>query len=121
MVLVDTSVWVSYFRKGNETLKALLNGGYVVCHPYIIGELACGNLKNRALILSLLQTLPMSVVAEHEEILLFIEKNKLMGREVGYVDIHLAASAILTGIPLWTFDKKLEEILRFLKISYQND
>lgn len=121
MVLVDTSVWVSYFRDGNDVLKTLLNDGHVVCHPYIIGELACGNLKNRALILSLLQALPMSVVAEHEEILLFIEKNKLMGRGLGYVDVHLAASAILTDIPLWTFDKKLEEILRTLKISYQND
>ncbi len=43
MILVDTSVWVSHFREGNAGLATLLTNGEVVCHPFIIGELACGN------------------------------------------------------------------------------
>jgi predicted nucleic acid-binding protein len=119
MVLVDTSVWVSHLREGNKALVRLLNDGYVVCHPFIVGELACGNLKNRSEILSLLQTLPMSIIAEHEEILEFIENNQLMGKGLGYIDVHLTASAVLTGVPLWTFDKKLDEISKSLGMSYR--
>ena len=110
MVLVDSSVWVSHFRAGNSDLEILLNDGRVVCHPFIIGELACGNLKNRTEILSLLHSLPMAKQAEHEEVLQFIESNRLMGRGIGYVDAHLLASAVLTGIPFWTLDKKLQEV-----------
>lgn len=99
-------------------LENLLNDGDVVCHPFIVGELACGNLKNRSEILSLLQSLPMAIQAEHEEVLQFIENNQLMGKGLGYIDAHLAASAVLTGVPLWTFDKKLNEISKELGISY---
>lgn len=119
LVLVDTSVWVSYLREGNKVLERLLNDGYVVCHSFIVGELACGNLKNRSEILSLLQTLPVSVMAEHEEILEFIENNQLMGRGLGYIDVHLIASAVLTDVPLWTFDKKLDEISKSLGMGYR--
>ncbi len=119
MVLVDTSVWVSHLRDRSVGLEKLLNGGDVICHPFIVGELACGNLKNRSEILSLLQALPMSVVAEHEEILEFIENNQLMGKGLGYIDVHLIASAVLTGVPLWTFDKKLDEISKSLGMSYR--
>ena len=110
MVLVDTSVWVSHLRDGNTELANLLNNGTVLCHPLIVGELACGNLKDRAVILSSLQLLPMSIEAEHEEVLSFIENNRLMGKGIGYVDAHLIASAVLTGIPIWTFDKKLAQV-----------
>jgi hypothetical protein len=85
----------------------------------VVGELACGNLKNRNQILSLLQSLPMSIKAEHEEALEFIERNRLMGKGLGYVDIHLIASAILTGISLWTHDKKLEQVAKALHISHK--
>jgi len=107
MVLVDTSVWVLHLREGNAKLVRLLNDGYVVCHPFIVGELACGNLRNRSEILSLLQSLPMAIQAEHEEVLQFIENNKLMGKGLGYIDIHLLTSAILIGVSIWTIDKKL--------------
>jgi hypothetical protein len=110
MVIVDTSVWVSHLRAGNVTLERLLNKGSVICHPFIIGELACGNIRNRSEILSLLQALPMAIQAEHEEIMEFIEHNQLMGKGLGYVDIHLIASAILTGVPIWTFDKMLDQV-----------
>lgn len=118
MVLVDTSVWVAHLREGNIGLETLLNNSEVVCHPFIVGELACGNLKNRSEILSLLRALPMATYVEHEEVIQFIENYTLMGKGLGYIDIHLLASAILTNIPLWTFDKKLNEVSSILKIEY---
>jgi len=110
MVLVDTSVWVEHFRRGNIGLDVLLIEGQAVCHPFVVGELACGNLKNRFQILSLLSALPAALVAEHEEVMQFIETHHLMGKGLGYIDVHLLASAILTGIPLWTLDKRLHTI-----------
>jgi hypothetical protein len=118
MILVDTSVWVFHLRKGEPELATLLNNGEVLCHPFIIGELACGNMKNRSEILSLLCALPMAILAGHDEVLHFIEKNNLMGKGLGYIDIHLAASAVLTDIPLWTLDKKLQPVLKSLDVSY---
>lgn len=120
MVLVDTSVWVSHFRDGNNELANLLNNGEVLCHPLIAGDLACGNLKDRAVILSFLKLLPMSIEAEHEEVLSFIDNNRLMGKGVGYVDAQLVASAVLTGIAIWTFDKKLAQVADGLHIKYKN-
>jgi predicted nucleic acid-binding protein len=110
MVLVDTSVWVEHLRSGNIGLESLLNDGDVVCHPFIIGELACGNLKNRAEIISLLQELPLALQADDEEALHFIEDRKLMGKGIGYVDVHLLMSAILTKSSLWTLDKRLHDV-----------
>jgi hypothetical protein len=119
MVLVDTSVWVLHLREGNTDLEALLNVGEVVCHPFIIGELACGNIKNRSEILSLLASLPMAVEAEHEEVMQFIESNKLMGCGLGIVDVHLLASSKLTRVQLWTQDKKLNEFSHKLGVHYK--
>jgi predicted nucleic acid-binding protein len=119
MVLVDTSVWVSHLRDGNNELVRLLNDGRVLCHPLIVGELACGNLKDRTVILSFLQLLPMSTEAEQEEVLSFIENNRLMGKGLGYVDVHLIASAVLTGVPIWTLDKKLVQSVDSLHIKYE--
>jgi predicted nucleic acid-binding protein len=107
MVLVDTSVWVEHFCRGVPELARLLDAGLVVCHPFVLGELACGNLKNRREILELLQTLCTCPVASHEEVLSFLEANHLMGRGLGYIDIHLLASAKLSGLPLWTLDRPL--------------
>ncbi|HMK77820.1 MAG TPA: type II toxin-antitoxin system VapC family toxin [Thermodesulfobacteriota bacterium] len=118
MVLVDTSVWVSHLRNGNVGLEKLLNAGEVVCHPFVVGELACGNLKNRHEILTYLQSLPMSILTEDEEVLKFIENNHLMGMGLGYVDVHLIASALLTDVPLWTFDKTLAKFTKKTGISY---
>jgi predicted nucleic acid-binding protein len=109
MILVDTSVWVSHLRHGDPRLVDLLDEGSVLVHPFVIGELACGNLKNRAEILSLLRALPLTAIAEHEEIMLFIETNGLMGRGLGYVDVHLLAAAVLSDVRLWTGDRSLLE------------
>ncbi len=118
MVLVDTSVWVAHLRTGNVGLETLLDEGMVACHPFIVGELACGNLKNRAEILSLLQALPPTIQVEHEKVMKFIDGHALMGNGLGYIDIHLIASALLTEIPLWTVDKKLNEFSSKLGIAY---
>ena len=120
MVLVDTSVWVSHFRDGNNELENLLNDGAVLCHPLILGELACGNLKDRTVILSLLRLLPMCIEAEHEEVLSFIENNRLMGKGIGYVDAQLVASSVLTGVPIWTLDKKLAQVADSLHVKYKD-
>jgi predicted nucleic acid-binding protein len=118
MVLVDTSVWVEHLRRGVPELARLLEAGSVVCHPFVLGELACGNLKNRREILDLLGTLCTCPVAVHEEVLAFIETNRLMGRGLGYIDVHLLASAKLAGVPLWTLDHPLTAAASGLHVAY---
>ncbi len=120
MVLVDTSVWVSHLRETHLGLVKLLDDGEAACHPFVIGELACGNLKNRATVLSLLETLPMALLVEHDEVLAFIESRDLMGKGLGYIDVHLLASAVLTELPLWTFDRKLEKVASMFHRSYRD-
>lgn len=118
MVLVDTSVWVSHLRHGNSVLQKLLHEGSVAIHPFIIGELACGNIRNWAEIISLMQSLSMLDVVQHEELLLFIEHNKMMGKGLGLVDVHLIAAAMLAHIPLWTMDKKLKQACSRLGVDF---
>lgn len=117
MVLVDTSVWVAHLRQGVIGLEALLNEARAVCHPFIIGELACGNLQNRSEILDLLQALPQAIRAEHEEVMQFIENHRLMGKGLGYIDLHLLAAALLTKIPFWTLDERLNEVAIKLELA----
>ena len=107
MILVDTSVWVEHLRHGLPRLATHLQEGEVLIHPWVIGELACGNLRNRADVLELLQGLPAAVVASDSEVLLLIEREQLMGRGIGYVDAHLLASAKLSHCQLWTQDRRL--------------
>ena len=119
MVLVDTSVWVLHLRETHIDLVSLLNDGEVACHPFIVGELACGNLKNRAMILSLLEALPMAATVEHEEVLTFTERHNIIGKGLGYKDVHLLASALLSRLPLWTLDKNLEQAAATLHHKYE--
>jgi predicted nucleic acid-binding protein len=118
MVLVDTSIWVAHLRKGHDRLARLLDEGVVCCHPFVIGELACGNLKNRTEILSLLRALPSAEVADHEEILAFIDNHQLMGKGLAYVDVHLLGSTVLSGTSLWTADHRLAQASADLGVSY---
>lgn len=118
MILADTNVWIKHFRESDAELISQLNVGFVACHPFIIGELACGSLGNRAEILMLLQALPSSPVLEVTEVLEFIENNSFMGRGLGYVDIHLLASVIIGNVVLWTFDRRLNEAAIELGVSY---
>ena len=118
MVLVDTSVWVEHFRKGEPKLRDLLNQGEVVCHPFVIGELACGHLRSREQILSLLRALPSAALVEPEEILFFIEERKLAGLGLGLIDIYLLASCLISRVKLWTQDKRLKSVAAKLGIAY---
>ena len=117
MILVDTSVWIEHLRLGNNRLKALLFDEQVLCHPYIVGELACGRLQNRNEILSMLTALPVAQVLEHEEVLSFLEGQRLYGRGIGWVDAHVLASTLLTKCSLWTFDKPLHRAAAALNVS----
>jgi len=106
-VLADTSVWIDHFRFGQERLAEWLVTRKVLMHPYIYGELACGNFINRAKTLAYLSALPAADVALDDEVLLLIEGRKLWNRGLGWVDVHLLASAHLSGARLWTLDKQL--------------
>jgi predicted nucleic acid-binding protein len=119
MVLVDTSVWIQHFHEGCKGLSDLLNESEVACHPFIVGELACGYLKKRTEILSLLQALPMLPLVDSEEYFTFIDVHRLFGKGLGFVDIHILASARLTSTWLWTLDKSLATIAVQFKIAYK--
>jgi predicted nucleic acid-binding protein len=110
VILVDTSIWIDHLRGGNRALAALLQTDVVCTHDFVIGELACGNLRNRAQVLGLMQSLPRLAAATDDETLFFIDKQKLMGRGIGYVDAHLLAATVLRGARLWTKDKILKGI-----------
>lgn len=107
MILVDTSVWVDHLRRGNERLKTLLTENRVLSHPFIIGELACGSLRNRQEILGLLGALPQAPLAEHDEVLRLVEEEPLHGQGIGWIDAHLIAAARLAHSGIWTLDSRL--------------
>ncbi len=118
MILVDTSVWVDHLRMGEPRLADALNAGLVCVHPFVVGELACGHLRNRVEVLSLLGELPRLPVATDTEVLGFIERRKLMGRGVGYIDVHILASTVLSGSArLWTRDKRLAAVAADLELG----
>lgn len=122
MILVDTSVWVDYLRADDAKLAVLLNISQLLMHPFVIGELACGNLSNRTEVIALLKDLPRSAVATDEEVLFFIERHALMGRGIGYVDAHLLSAVSLSdGTRLWTRDKHLRTIAEALKLASMQD
>ena len=116
-MLVDTSVWIDHFRRSDPALVSLLNRGEVECHPFIVGELACGSLHRRSEVLSLLQSLPHVPVGSHDEVLGFVDRHRLMGRGIGWIDTHLLASASLAGSLLWTRDRRLLDVARKLGLS----
>lgn len=120
MILVDTSVWVDHLRSGDKRLAHLLESTQVLVHPFVIGELACGNLSNRVEVIALLSDLPKVATATDAEVLFFIEQHQLMGRGVGYIDAHLLSSTFL-GRParLWTRDKRLATLAVELDKAYQ--
>lgn len=119
MILLDTSVWIDHLRQGDAQVAAILQSGLALTHPFVIGELACGPLKSRTKILGLLATLPKARVAQEQEALFFIERHKLMGHGIGYIDAHLlAATALTEGAKLWTKDKRLDALTHKLALAY---
>ena len=117
MVLADTSVWVDHLRRGVSLLGGLLTSGQVATHPFVIGELACGNLANRSEILKLLSALPSLGMASHAEALRLVEDRRLHGTGLGWIDIHLLSSALLSQAPLWTRNRRLGAAARGLGIA----
>lgn len=118
MILIDTSIWIDHLRAGNPQLVILLETGQVCCHPFVIGELACGSLGNRQEILGLLKSLPPLNAATDDEELFFIEQHRLMGRGIGYVDTHLLAACAIHAAQLWTRDKRLSDIAEAMGLAY---
>lgn len=116
-MLVDTSVWVDHLRRRNATLVGMLEQAQVWTHAFVIGELACGNLAQRDKLLSALAALPHAPVASHDEVLAFLETHRLMGRGLGWVDVHLLASAKLARLPFWTLDKRLVAVVTTLQLQ----
>jgi predicted nucleic acid-binding protein len=116
MILVDTSVWIEHFRAGNDRLKRLLLEEQVLCHPFVVGELACGTLQKRGEILSMLKALPAADLLENEEVMSFLEIQRLHAHGLGWVDAHLLASTMLTGCAIWTFDKPLRRAAAALNV-----
>jgi len=113
---VDTSIWVKHLRHGQLGLVSLLHHAEVQCHRFIIGELACGSISRRSEILQLLRRLPSVPVVENEEVMTFVERHRLMGRGVGWVDVHLLTSAALESVLLWSTDRQLAAIARSLGV-----
>jgi predicted nucleic acid-binding protein len=111
MILVDTSVWIDHFRKGNARLRQLLEEGEVATHPMVLGELACGNLAKRAETLRLLGHLPGIPPAPDHLVLQSLESRRLWGKGIGWIDAHLITASLLSSVPLWTLDRHLAKLL----------
>jgi predicted nucleic acid-binding protein len=121
VILVDTSVWIDHLRIGSYALAEALEREEVMTHPFVVGELACGNMKNRREVLGLLAALPSAAVATHGEAMHFMDEHHLGGRGIGWIDIHLLASVRITGeARLWTRDKRLRDIAAALRIAKDN-
>ena len=118
MILVDTSVWIDHFRRGDARLASLLDSGQVWCHDFVVGELACGRLERRTEILSYLNNLPRAATAEHAEVLGLVERRRLSGEGLGWIDVHLLAAALIDGLPLWTRDRALHAAAQRLGVGF---
>ena len=117
MILVDTSVWIEHLARGDRALVRALEGGEVATHPFVIGELACGNLRNRADVLYLMGRLPTVPSATDREALELLERRGLMGRGIGWVEVHLLASALLGGARIRTRDRRLVAVAAELDLA----
>jgi predicted nucleic acid-binding protein len=118
VILVDTSVWIDHLRRGDHVLQRLLEGAaQVEMHPFVLGEIALGNLAQRTLILGSLGDLPMIATATDQEVLAFVDAERLHGLGIGFVDAHLLASVRLTGDVIWTRDKRLRSVAESLSLA----
>jgi hypothetical protein len=119
MILVDTSVWIDHFRRSNPRLQALVDDRALLIHPVVIGELACGTIRNRKETLLYLQAVPrIPSIADAEETMFVIESRNLSGKGIGWVDAQLIASALISGCRLWSNDRNLHAAAAALRIAY---
>jgi predicted nucleic acid-binding protein len=120
VILVDTSIWVDHLRSGSAELSRLLEAGTVLAHPWVIGELALGNLSRRSEVMGLLQGLPQAVVATDHELLSFIDQEALQGTGIGYVDaLLLAATRLTRDASLWSGERRLSVVAARLGVSFE--
>jgi predicted nucleic acid-binding protein len=117
VILVDTSVWVEHLRSGLPELEGLLEDGRVHSHPFVVGEIACGNLRQRSAIMEAFDRLPSIEVAGHEEALRLLHGRRLFGSGIGWIDVHLLASALIADAQLWTLDRRLASAARRLRVA----
>ena len=118
MILVDTSVWVDHLRRGNRALAQALEDGLVLSHPFVIGELACGTIRRRTEVLSLLSRLDAVPVVASAEALGLVEDRRLMGRGIGWIDVHLIASSLVGRVRLWSLDRRLAAVAREIGVAF---
>lgn len=120
MILVDTSIWSDHLRRGDAALERRLSAGLVLAHPFVIGELACGVFPSRYEVLAQMEEMPTAPVVSHREARSFIDRHRLAGTGVGYVDVHLLASAMLAGAQLWTRDRRLAKAASQLGLAFES-
>ncbi|HTC31727.1 MAG TPA: type II toxin-antitoxin system VapC family toxin [Bryobacteraceae bacterium] len=118
MILADTSVWVKHFRQDDPQLGQLLIDGQILIHPFVIGEIACGNIRSRQKLLGYLRRLPIAISAEEDEVLGFLDQHRLFGQGITWIDAHLLASARLSNCRLWTLDTNLLTAAKRLHLGY---
>ena len=119
MILVDSSVWIDHLRKPEKVLSALLNAGQVACHPFVIGEISCGHLRERARVMADLTLLPPMPIASHGEALALVESKSLAGWGIGWADVHLLASTVLAPpSAIWSRDKRLAAAAKLLGVDF---
>lgn len=119
MILADTSVWVDHIHIPNHRLQELLLERQILTHPFVVGEIACGNLRDRERSLGFFDALPVVAVAAHAEVLRLVKERRLWGTGITWIDAHLLASALITGCFLWTLDQRLRQAARHLKVEYR--
>lgn len=119
MILADTSIWIRFFRDGGTDLRALLESGSVVIHEFVLGELACGNLRDRQATFADLQRLPTVETADADEVLFLIERHRLQGRGLGWMDMHLLAASRMAHVTIYTLDHALAKAAAELGVAYQ--
>lgn len=118
MILVDSSVWIDHLRAGDPVLSDLLAAQQVLCHPFVVGELSLGSLRQRELILADLRSLPSAVIADDAEVQEMIDRHRLFGCGIGYIDAHLLAATLLTvGARLWTRNGRFNRVAARLGVE----
>ena len=118
MTLIDSSIWIGHLRASDEILADLIERGQILTHPFVIGEIALGAIRNRDVVLEELEKLPSVPIADHAEVMSLIEGYRLYGRGVGYVDAHLlAAVRVWRGATLWTRDRRLLAVAEEMRIA----
>jgi predicted nucleic acid-binding protein len=118
-MLVDSSVWIDHFRRSDPALVAALDRGDVQCHDFVIGELACGTLQRRDLVLAFIQALPRIPGVTHDEAMALVAERRLWAKGLGWIDVSLVAAALVAGVRLWTRDRRLGEVVRDLDLSWE--